>query len=85
MKYTEEQIEYIQRKKPGFYLKPVPSLDAVIVEFFKKYEVYVQPFSSKSRNAGGNAVAGAVTGMLGADVGGDAFMIAGQNKQIKVQ
>ncbi len=85
MEYSNEEIYFIQSKKPEYKTKPVPSLDAVIVEFLKKYEVYVQPISSGTRNTGESAVAGAITGMAGADVGGDAFMVAGQNKQIKVQ
>ena len=85
MEYTEEQINFIQSRKPEFIPKPVPSLDDVIVEFLKRYEVFVQPVTSRTRNVGGSAVAGAITGMAGADVGGDAFMISGQNKQTKVQ
>ena len=85
MEYTEEEILFIESEKPEFRRKPIPSLDAVIVEFLKKYEVYVQPVSSGTRNTAENAVSGAITGMLGADVGGDAFMISGQNKQTKVQ
>ena len=85
MKYTNEEILFIQEKKPEFRVKPVLSLDAVIVEFLKRYEVFVQPTTSATRNTGESAVAGAITGMAGADVGGDAFMISGQNKQTKVQ
>jgi len=85
MEYTNEIITFIQKKKPEFRRKPVPSLDAVIVVFLKKYEVFVQPTTSRTRNTGENAMSGAITGMLGADVGGDAFMISGQNKQTKVQ
>ena len=29
MEYTQDQIKFIQRKKPEFNLKPVPSLDGV--------------------------------------------------------
>ena len=85
MEYTEEEILFIESEKPEFRRKPIPSLDAVIVEFLKKYEVYVQPVSSGTRNTAENAVSGAITGMFGADVGGDAFMISGQNKQTKIQ
>ena len=85
MQYTSEEILFIQVKRPEFRVKPVPSLDALIVEFLKKYEVFVQPTTSATRNTGESAVAGAITGMAGADVGGDAFMISGQNKQTKVQ
>ena len=38
----------------------------------------------KNSRAGG-AIAGAITGALGPDVGGDAFLIQGQNKQTNLQ
>tara|TARA_A100001011_G_scaffold304344_1_gene318633 strand:+ start:28 stop:633 length:606 start_codon:yes stop_codon:yes gene_type:complete len=83
MEYTQDQFKFIQRKKPEFNLKPVPSLDGVVVEFLKKYEVYVQP--PKNRNVAQGAITGAVTGLAGADVGGDMAIIQGQNKQTKLQ
>ena len=85
MIYTQNQLEYIRKKRPELRPKPVPKLDDVIVEFLKKFEVDVTPITSKSKNTGGNALAGAITGMAGADVGGDAFLISGQDKQTKVQ
>ena len=85
MFYTQNQIEYIRKKRPELRPKPVPKLDDVIVEFLKKFEVFVTPTTSASKNTGGNALAGAITGMAGADVGGDAFLISGQDKQTKVQ
>ena len=83
MEYSRDQIEYIQRNKPEYAFKLIPSLDSVIVEFLKKYEVYVQP--PKNRNVAEGALTGAITGMAGADVGGDMAMIQGQNKQTKIQ
>ena len=83
MEYTQDQIKFIQKKKPEFNLKAVPSLDGVVVEFLKKYEVYVQP--PKNRNVAQGAITGAVTGLAGADVGGDMAIIQGQNKQTKLQ
>ena len=83
MEYTQDQIKFIQKKKPEFILKPVPTLDSVVVEFLKKYEVYVQP--PKNRNVAQGAITGAVTGLAGADVGGDMAIIQGQNKQTKLQ
>ena len=85
MIYTQNQLEYIRKKRPELRPKPVPKLDDVIVEFLKKFEVDVTPITSKSKNTGGNALSGAITGMAGADVGGDAFLISGQDKQTKVQ
>jgi len=85
MEYTEEQIEYILEKKPELKIKPVPSLDDVIVEFLKRYEVFVTPMTTGSSKFKRDIAAGAITGLAGADVGGEAFIISGQNKQTKVQ
>ena len=83
MEYSEEQIEYIKENRPDFGFMIVPSLDSVVVEFLKKYEVYVTP--PKGNRAIDGAITGAVTGLAGADVGGDMAMIQGQNKQTKLQ
>ena len=84
MEYTRNQIKVIRDKKPELGLVQVPSLDEVIVEFLQRFEVYVQPITSNTTNRGESAVAGAITGMVGADVGGDAFMISAQKKQTAV-
>ena len=83
MPYTERQLLFIREKRPELRLKPVPKLDDVVVAFLSKYEVFVQPPKNTNRRDG--AIAGAITGMAGADVGGDAFLISGQNKQTKLQ
>tara|TARA_Y100001938_G_scaffold134382_1_gene194776 strand:+ start:1763 stop:2365 length:603 start_codon:yes stop_codon:yes gene_type:complete len=85
MKYTEEELEYILEKKPELKIKPIPSLDDVIVEFLKKYEVFVKPITSNKKNIGQAILGGAVTGMSGIDAGGDVFLVSGQEKQTKVQ
>ena len=85
MEYTNEQINFIQSRKPEFIPKPVPSLDDVIVEFLKKYEVFVKPITSNKKNIGQAILGGAVTGMSGIDAGGDVFLVSGQEKQTKVQ
>ena len=85
MKYTEEELEYILEKKPELNIKPIPSLDDVIVEFLKKYEVFVKPITSDKKNIGQAILGGAVTGMSGIDAGGDVFLVSGQEKQTKVQ
>ena len=84
MEYTRNQIKVIRDNKPELGLVQVPSLDEVIVEFLQRFEVYVQPITSNTTNRGESAVAGAITGMVGADVGGDAFMISAQKKQTAV-
>ena len=85
MFYSQIQLNHIRRNRPELNLKSVPQLDDVIVEFLKKFDVFVKPITSESKNTKGNAIAGAITGMAGADVGGDAFLISGQDKQTKVQ
>ena len=84
MEFTNNQLKYIRENKELDVLL-IPSLDEVIVEFLKKFEVFVKPISSGKRNIGESAMSGAIGGMLGADVGGDAFMISGQKKQTAVQ
>ena len=85
MPYTESQLEYIRDKRPEFRLKSVPKLDEVIVKFLEKFEVFVKPATSSKRDVGSDAISGAITGMAGADVGGDAFLISGQKKQTAIQ
>ena len=83
MEFTEDQLKFIQEKKPELIKKPEPSLNDAIVEFLKKYEVFVKPPKDRSRLDG--AISGAITGFAGADVGGDSFLIQGQNKQTATQ
>ena len=83
MKYTDRQINIIYDNRPDLIQKPEPTLNDAIVAFLKKYEVYVTPPSGNRAIDG--ALTGAVTGMAGADVGGDMAMIQGQNKQTKLQ
>ena len=83
MEFTEEQLKFIQEKKPELVKKPEPNLNTAIVPFLKKYEVDVQPPKDTSRRD--KVISGAVTGIAGADVGGDAFLISGQKKQTQVQ
>lgn len=85
MEYSREQIEYIRKNKPEFVFKEVPSLDFVVVEFLKKYEVFVKPMTSGSRNVGEDVASGVLTGLAGPDVGLDAYGVSGQKKQTAVQ
>ena len=52
MEYTEEQLKFIQSRKPEFIPKPIPSLDAVIVEFLQRYEVNIDSASFQEINIG---------------------------------
>ena len=88
MEYTKRQINFIQSKRPELEFKEIPTLDDVIIEFLKNYEVYVQPLTTGKRtgsDVASGAVAGAIGGMAGADVAGDAFLISGQKKQTQIQ
>ncbi len=69
------------REKTRINKKPEPTLNDAIVAFLKKYEVFVTP--PKSNRAIDGVITGAVTGMAGADVGGDMAMIQGQSNQTK--
>ena len=46
MAYSSEHLDLI-KKRPEMNPKIIPSLDAVIVKFLEKYEVYVSSPSSK--------------------------------------
>ena len=83
MEFTEEELKFIQEKRPELMKKPEPTLNTAIVAFLKKYQVAVQPPKDTSRRD--RLITGAVTGIAGADVGGDAFLISGQKKQTQVQ
>ena len=52
MAYTESQLKIIPKKWPDLIELPKPSLDAVIVEFLKKYEVYASPVTTKTQKKG---------------------------------
>mgnify|MGYP001200746657 CR=1 FL=1 len=82
-KWTEFQLNKIYTYHPELRLVPLMKLDDVVVEFLKIHEVEARPPKNTSRRDG--AIAGAITGMAGADVGGDAFLIKGQNKQTQLQ
>ncbi len=84
-KISYELEKYIERKIPELRLEPKPKLDEIICAFLEKFEVYVKPITTKTRNIAGSAAAGAITGLAGADVGGDAYLIQGQNKQTAIQ
>ena len=84
-KISFELEKYIERKIPALRLEPKPTLDEIICAFLEKFEVYAKPITTKTRNIAGSAAAGAITGMYGADIGGDAFLIQGQKKQTAIQ
>ena len=48
MPYTQIQLRLIGKKIPELRYKPEPTLNNAIVEFLKKYEVYVTPPNKKN-------------------------------------
>ena len=82
MEYTEELIRFIQSKDERYQLLQVPNIDEVVVAFLRKYEVFVQPPKNTKRRDG--SITGAITGITGADIGGNFFLISGQKKQTKL-
>ena len=75
MKYTEEQLKYIQLNKPELIKKTEPNLNDAIVEFLKKYKLFVKPPKKKLgiKNP-------AYDGIKGPDVAGDNFFIKGKKQ-----
>jgi len=50
MVYTQKQIKLIQEKRPDLRFQRIPTLDDLIVDFLKKFDVIVEPTLSKSNN-----------------------------------
>ena len=81
--WKKTQLTRILRDNPELQKVPVTPIDQIVVEFLKLHDVEARPPKNTSRRDG--AIAGAITGMAGADVGGDAFLIQGQAKQTQQQ
>jgi len=50
MVYTQKQIKFIQEKRPDLRFQRIPTLDDLIVDFLKKFDIIVEPKLSKSNN-----------------------------------
>ena len=50
MVYTQKQIKFIQEKRPDLRFQRIPTLDDLIVDFLKKFDVIVKPTLNKSNN-----------------------------------
>ena len=70
-KWTQSELTRIYRDHPELKKNPVMPIDEIVVEFLKLHDVEARPPKNTSRRDG--AIAGAITGMAGADIGGDAF------------
>ena len=81
--WKNTELKRILQDHPELKKVPVMPIDQIVVEFLKLHDVEARPPKNTSRRDG--AIAGAITGMAGADVGGDAFLIQGQAKQTQQQ
>ena len=50
MVYTQKQIKLIQEKRPDLRFQRIPTLDDLIVEFLKKFDIIVNPTLQKPIN-----------------------------------
>ena len=50
MVYTQKQIKLIQEKRPDLRFQRIPTLDDLIVDFLRKFDVIVNPTLNKSKN-----------------------------------
>jgi len=50
MVYTQEQIKLIQEKRPDLRFQRIPTLDDLVVEFLKKFDIIVNPTLQKPSN-----------------------------------
>ena len=50
MVYTQKQIKFIQEKRPDLRFQRIPTLDDLIVDFLKKFDIIVEPKLIKSNN-----------------------------------
>ena len=48
MVYTQKQIKLIQQKRPDLRFQRIPTLDDLIVDFLKKFDITVNPKLNKS-------------------------------------
>ena len=81
--WKKTELARILRDHPELKKVPVMPVDQIVVEFLKLHDVAARPPKNTSRRDG--AIAGAITGAFGADVGGDAFLIQGQKTQTQQQ
>ncbi len=50
MVYTQSQIKFIQNKRPDLRFQRIPTLDDLIVDFLKKFDVIVKPINEIEKN-----------------------------------
>ena len=82
-KWKQSELNMIYRDNPELKKVSLVGLDEIVVEFLKLHDVEARPPKNTSRRDG--AIAGAIGGLAGADVAGDAFIMQGQAKQTALQ
>ena len=50
MVYTQKQIKLIQDKRPDLRFQRIPTLDDIVVDFLKKFDIIVSPTLDKLNN-----------------------------------
>ncbi len=50
MVYSQKQIKLIQKKRPDLRFQRIPTLDDLIYDFLKKFDVIIKPPNSQSNN-----------------------------------
>jgi len=50
MVYTQKQIKLIQEKRPDLRFQRIPTLEDLIVDFLRKFDIIVDPTLNKSKN-----------------------------------
>ena len=82
-KWTQAQLARIYRDHPELKKVPILPIDEIVVEFLKLHDVAARP--PKKYSARDGAIAGAIGGLAGPDVAGDAFIMQGQTRQTAAQ
>ena len=84
-KYQQFELDHIGKIMPEYKLRPVPTLDQVIVSFLAKYDVFVEPLTSGKARKKNNYGDAAIAIMGGPELGYDAMKVSKQKEQTKIQ
>ena len=86
MSYTQKQLKIIGDLFPSLRKLPTPSIDTLILAFLKKYNVDVDPLTSKTaQQAKENWVDTSITLMAGPSLGYEATELTKLKQQTKIQ
>ena len=84
-KYDQYELDHIGKIRPEFKLRPVPTLDQVIVSFLAKYDVFVEPVTSTNTKGNKNLGDASIAILGGPELGYDAVKVRKQKEQTKIQ